>query len=43
VTPTPAPQGYAVLTIEDEGPGFAANHIPRLGERFYRIAGARQQ
>ena len=42
VTPTPAPQGYAVLTIEDEGPGFAANHIPRLGERFYRIAGDRQ-
>ena len=41
VSPVPAPQGYAVLKISDEGPGFAPNHIPRLGERFYRIAGDR--
>jgi len=27
------------LQIKDNGPGFTKNHIPRIGERFYRIAG----
>lgn len=32
---------YWRLTIRDAGPGFNAEHLPRLGERFYRIAGDR--
>ncbi len=27
----------AQLTVQDEGPGFEAVHIPRLTERFYRV------
>ncbi|WP_371224158.1 ATP-binding protein [Roseovarius sp. 2305UL8-3] len=27
----------AHLTVQDEGPGFEAVHIPRLTERFYRV------
>jgi two-component system phosphate regulon sensor histidine kinase PhoR len=42
VAPLSAPQGYAFLKITDQGPGFAASHIPRIGERFYRIAGDRR-
>lgn len=26
-----------ILRIEDNGPGIAARHIPRLTERFYRV------
>jgi two-component system, OmpR family, phosphate regulon sensor histidine kinase PhoR len=29
-------QGY-VVTITDHGPGIAAEHVPRLTERFYRV------
>jgi two-component system, OmpR family, phosphate regulon sensor histidine kinase PhoR len=29
--------GEAALTIDDNGPGIAAHHIPRLTERFYRV------
>lgn len=30
---------HYILKIRDQGPGFSREHIPRLGERFYRIAG----
>ena len=32
---------YAVLRVEDRGPGMAREHLPRLTERFYRVEGQR--
>jgi len=37
-----APHG-AQFSIEDDGPGIAAEHIPRLTERFYRVDKARSR
>ncbi len=35
---SPARQGYdAVIAVTDHGPGVAAEHVPRLTERFYRV------
>lgn len=36
------PQG-ALFSVEDNGPGIAAEHIPRLTERFYRVDKARSR
>lgn len=30
-------QGNAIVSVEDNGPGIAAHHVPRLTERFYRV------
>jgi signal transduction histidine kinase len=35
-----AKDGRIVFEVSDHGPGIAADEIPRLTERFYRIAGA---
>jgi two-component system phosphate regulon sensor histidine kinase PhoR len=39
VSPVRTDQAHFVLRLRDQGPGFARDHLPRLGERFYRIAG----
>ncbi|PZO07252.1 MAG: ATPase [Alphaproteobacteria bacterium] len=30
---------YVVVTVRDNGPGLAREHLPRLTERFYRVEG----
>ena len=37
------PDGRAEFTVRDEGVGIAAEHIPRLTERFYRVDRSRSR
>lgn len=35
--------GQGVFTVQDTGPGIAAQHLPRLTERFYRVDRSRSR
>lgn len=35
----PSPSPVWRMIISDSGPGFSRAHLPRIGERFYRVAG----
>ena len=37
------PDGGARLVVTDSGPGIAPQHMPRLGERFYRVDRSRSR
>ncbi len=37
------PDGRGEYSVQDSGPGIAAEHIPRLTERFYRVDSSRSR